>query len=991
MRFQIGREIVEVNSDTSEELKDLISSGAVPKYNSSTGLGMIEVEGAKFVVLRDLQSDLNVPFYWSGSQRESAKLVVGVETTDVVDRKTGVKYSDGYAIKFTNSKTVDVELKTDDFTTNVAEELRKNVFKQPKFQTLYNYYGKTSTPFIEKVIEVKDELGGASSLVVVNEKSGKKVYLVDEVSKQNVENIFIKGMLVDEKDMGTMQNQVSAGAYLPKVSAVEGTYQTDKDVIVVVQDQNGGLVSYPFTCDLNLNEKINDKEADIGINKRATQTLKSDFKYQVRSIEYYRKHMTSKSGSVINPADFVPRDQYNKDMDAMGKQYQQNLQKAKEELESLHKKEMADLKAKAGKRDYAILGGVDAYRTKGIGKNKTYTDCCFVVAPHVHVNSRDSVYLVEGCNTEEISDLNLTPDEFLTVVKGEAVGTVAPADIKMKGKEISKVNNKNVSGITISGVRTYYTKPGDSIVRVKKFSDNIVKFTWGRDPRYHLEDTRDLRSALNDIQPNIGDSCYKSVGAVKGNVALKHGLTTLAVLLPLVVGAVLGFSGANADKALQNANEQLNDAQQAVDDANKGQDQATLSRNEGIIAEARSNALLRLQDETNLAISYGRTQAETNAELVGTLVGKQYNDGSYDLSGLQALYDTNVRDFDAYEQQSGLTYSAQVYQDNDNDNAADKDANGNYIMVMKDYTLTREEVENAGKTYSYDAATQEGIWSETAKLAVKASLDAGMPVATWVNGGTEMVYNCLYLGSRKEMVDRVGENATTAFENSWASTVQEMIRDGSAGSNAVTNPEDVYQNEDVLYSASLIAGEGAVVVSVNNGTLYIKTADNTKLYAIPTTNGDSLEAEDLIASIDNVLEGESKLEIEEKYGYTQASKIFTAVYEAGRGSITEENAQRLNAMYGDTYIKHNKFSKDGSYLYYATVCTIDAETGDVEESYGKYVTRNGSLDVNNASALSIGYTGLTAAQKAGYATGAVHTEDSTKVDEFLEKTTERSK
>ena len=925
-------------------------------------VGVISVgdTGARFAFLKDELSETTVPFYFDG--KNPAKVVVGIE------KLSGNAQNAGYGIRTSYSpKKFDTELNTNDFSTDVAEEFEKNV-NSGRLKTLYGYYSPDATPFIEKVIDVGQPPNKSGAIIVTNEKDGTKYrkMIYFRSANQHMSNVgdaiksqWIKKDLTDDDRFSNKLNNTDM--YL-----VESIYQTGTDVIIVGQSTKTGEVKTfdKLTCSLDLDTQINDGEAYIGIKKNKKTPMRPEFDFKVGTTKNYDDFVAGVAAPV-NLADYVTKAQYKADMQNAQQQLQQQKTQYQQNLANKDA-QIANLKANSGKRALAILGGVDATHTKGIGKKKQLIDDCFVVAPHV--NGGDSVYLVEGKSVKEVSDLKLTPDEFLTVVKGEPVGTVAPANIEMSGKKVSKVNGKNVSGITISGVRTYYTKPGESVVRVKKFSDNIAKFTWGQDTRYRLDFTDDLRSALNNIQSGIGDHYWKNPRQLKLNVAAKHGIVTGIALGIATIATVWALSGASANAALQNANEQLNDAQQATDDANKGKDETTLNSNSNIIAEARNAALLKLGDETNSAVEYGKTQAGLNAELVGTLVGNQWADGTFDTRGIQDLYKTNIDDFEAYLQQNGLTYTAQVYQDADNDKAADKDENGNYLMVMQDFTLTQKEVEDAGKTYSYDEATKEGLWSQTAKLVVNAALEAGMPVATLNTDGTYRMNYFYQGGSRKAMVGAIGENATEEFEKSWENALEIALESGLAGSDAITNPKDVLKNEDVVYSASLIAGAGAEVLSVSDGMIYIKSADNNNLYTVPSTNGDSYEVSDLLNSMDTAIKNKT---VEE---YAQASDIFQAVLESGR-DLSDSAVETLNAKYGDMYISHNLSNVNGNRTYYSTILTVDAE-GNVEQSYGKEVYKNGAMNTSIAAVLSVDDTiALTGAQKQGYSTGAVHQEE----------------
>ncbi len=968
MEFNIGGLKFEINSTviSATDAKKLFDE--LPAYDKDKKVGVISVgdTGARFAFLKDELSDTMVPFYFDGEN--PAKVVVGIE------KLSGNAQNTGYGIKNTYSpKQFDTVLNTDDFSTDVAEEFKNGIWPDI-LKILYGYYSPDATPFIEKVIDVEQAPNKSGAIIVTNEKDGKMVYFksADNVSNVGdaIKSYWIKENLTD-KEVFDYTKANNDDMYL-----VRSIYQTGKGVVIVGQSTKTGEVKTfdKLACSLDLRIKLNDGMAYIGIKKNKKTQMRPGFAFNVGTIEDYQK-LVAGVAAPVNLADYVTRVQYNADMQNAQQNYQQQLQQQKNQYQqNLANKDaqIANLKANSGKRVLAILGGVDATHTKGIGKKKQLIDDCFVVAPHV--NGGDSVYLVEGKSVKEVSDLKLTPDEFVTIIKGEPAlaketpkGTEKPK-IEKSGDKITKVNNKDVSGMTISGVRTYYTKPGESVVRVKKFSDNIAKFTWGQDTRYRLDFTDDLRSALNNIQSGIGDDYWKNPRQLKLNVAAKHGLVTGIALGIATIATVWALSGAGANAALQNANEQLNDAQQATDDANKGKDETTLNSNSNIIAEARNAALLKLGDETKSAVEYGKTQAGLNAELVGTLVGNQWADGTFDTRGIQDLYKTNIDDFEAYLQQNGLTYTAQVYQDADNDKAADKDENGNYLMVMQDFTLTQKEVEDAGKTYSYDEATKEGLWSETAKLVVNAAIEAGMPVATLNTDGSYRM-NYIYQGdSREAMVGEIGENATEEFEKSWENALEIALESGLAGSDAITNPKDVLKNEDVVYSASLIAGAGAEVLSVSDGMIYIKSADNNNLYTVPSTNGDSYEVSDLLNSMDTAIKNKT---VEE---YAQASDIFQAVLESGR-VLSESALETLNAKYGDMYISHNLSNVNGNRTYYSTILTVDAE-GNVEQSYGKEVYKSGAMNTSIAAVLSVDDTiALTGAQKQGYSTGAIHQEE----------------
>lgn len=627
-------------------------------------------------------------------------------------------------------------------------------------------------------------------------------------------------------------------------------------------------------------------------------------------------------------------------------------------------------RARAG---LAILGGVDATHYPIIKGKEEKVDDCFIVAPHV--GSGYGIYIVEGMNTAGVTSLGLTKDEFLSVVKGESVNGT---HIEKNGGKVTKVGKmgeeKDVSGITITGLDKVYTKPGESRVRFKKHRAgakgtivNILTHSWGQNHIYTLNLSTNLEKDLNDIakaagvNENVTENIVKSPWKINANIVTRY--LASAAVIATAIGIAVGSAAAN-----ENTNRLIDDANQATNDANQQTEQTLgelLNNNEQRREDAKKLALERLEDESDSAKTFGGEQAGKNADEVGTLVGEQYATSGWDLRGVQELYSKNDGDFVAYEQQGGLNYSVQVYADENEDGMADKDENGNYLMVMQDFTLTQKEVEDAGKTYSYDEATKEGLWSETAKLVVNAAIEAGMPVATLNTDGSYRMNYIYQGGSREAMVEENGENATKAFEASWEDTLQVALENGLAGGDAITNPKDVFKNEEVVYSAFLIAGADAEVLSVSDGMIYIKSADDNNLYTVPTTMGDNYEASALVNSIETAIKNKT---VEE---YAQASDIFQAVLESGR-VLSESALETLNAKYGDMYISHNLSNVNGNRTYYSTILTVDAE-GNVKQSYGKEVYKNGAMNTSIAAVLSVDDTiALTGAQKQGYSTGAVH-------------------
>ena len=553
---------------------------------------------------------------------------------------------------------------------------------------------------------------------------------------------------------------------------------------------------------------------------------------------------------------------------------------------------------------------------------------------------------------------------------GNGNGTIVVAPhATLKGNDALYYSREDVDRIRNALVEEsdFESVVGDrNRIGINTFSQNGQKLEILMGNRGRLVKTTfngDLEDEINKISKNLGTKKSKTK-LKKGNLKSHKIVKAVAVGLVVAVGLTAGhFIGAS----LHNSNQRTETLQQTVDNTQQGEAEATLKLNDGIIETERLKTLNNLADETENAKLYGIEQANLNADGM-TLVGNQYLDGKFDTKNVEALYDANFTDFVSYTQQNGLTYSAQIYVDENGDGYADKDENGNYLMVMQDFSLTQKEVEDAGKTYSYDEATKEGLWSQTAKLVVNAALEAGMPVATLNTDGTYRM-NYFYQGdSRKAMVGAIGENATEEFEKSWENALEIALESGLAGSDAITNPKDVLKNEDVVYSASLIAGAGAEVLSVSDGMIYIKSADNNNLYTVPSTNGDSYEVSDLLNSMDTAIKNKT---VEE---YAQASDIFQAVLESGR-DLSDSAVETLNAKYGDMYISHNLSNVNGSRTYYSTILTVDAE-GNVKQSYGKEVYKNGAMNTSIAAVLSVDDTiALTGVQKQGYSTGAVHQEE----------------
>lgn len=645
----------------------------------------------------------------------------------------------------------------------------------------------------------------------------------------------------------------------------------------------------------------------------------------------------------------------------------------KDKVKSLTAKRDADVKA-----GLAILGGVDASHIEGFGKKAKTINDCFVVAPHV--NGGNAVYIVEGLDVAGIQAKGLTRDEFLTVVTGKAVGGVLTTFDAKSAKKIVAVNGKDVSDFKIAGARTYYPTGGSSVY-VKKYGKNWFTYAWGKDllrtgagafaRKFTLGKGVNLEAKLNEIaksngiEEKIGTYYVKNprklgkigVSPLTLNIGTKH-LISVALAAGIVVASIAGAGAvAKTDSAAKDAG---NDAYAAA--------AQLLGGNEKTRIDVRTAALAELPDETEKAKEFGKIQADDNADEIGTLIGRQYTTGDYDTRGLVALYEKNVNGFMAYTQsEESLKYIVTEYVDSDKNGAADKDADGKWIMEEVEYSLSQAEVEAYGKIYEYTEATKEGIWSETGTLAVKAAIDAGMPIGTY-NGGEVVMNYPYYGGSREAMVaqDNIGEAATEAFENAFDKGYQDAVDKGTAGS-AITNPQDALQDDSVLAAAAKIAGDNAIVFAVQDEQAYVKSADESKLYAVSVSG--SLDAGVLASDLYDAY----------------ASKDYTVYDQASArlGAISDLDEDALKSKgYGDVYIADNidtvATTKGTLNRYYATMLTLDGENGTVEQSFGYDVYRSTNINTTRAAAYSV--LGANVALDGsnslnqGYVVGEKHTE-----------------
>lgn len=522
-----------------------------------------------------------------------------------------------------------------------------------------------------------------------------------------------------------------------------------------------------------------------------------------------------------------------------------------------------------------ILGGVNATHRQFVKKfsfKRTTVNDCFFVAPHVANPDNKAVYVAHGVTIEQLQALNLSENEFLSLIRREDVND---AKFVADGDKVL-INGKDVTGIDVVGIKRLYSKSGETTVRAMNHKRNLVTFNLNMvrpERKYELVGSKDLAADLSASAGWDVSDFVRSPSIAKIHAAVKHGLTAVAVGVTILAATLAPAVAKAAD-------------QKAFDD--KVENAITYVTNAA--QDKRDLALANLPDESDKAVEKGMEFIFNRAKDIVT-VGDQYANGNWDVNGISTLIDTDIP---FYTQTEGLKYNVPILASTEN---------GNIVYGEKEMTLTQEEVEAFGKNYIYSQATMEGIASASGSAVADDCLDANKPVLKREATGETSVKVTYEMDSREKMVAKYeakykdvlgegcGELLVSIYENAFEDRVREVEKDGSIGSNDVENVKDIYESIEVKDALASKFGQGTKVLTIVDGYLYAQSADKEFVVKVKVSND--------VNNLANDIEEAEKKDVE-RY-VTAVSRLENVFPGANFGE----------SKYANTYVHAEKYSDRG--------------------------------------------------------------------------------
>lgn len=602
-----------------------------------------------------------------------------------------------------------------------------------------------------------------------------------------------------------------------------------------------------------------------------------------------------------------------------------------------------------------IPGGIDlTYVAKG-DKTKTPVPACILVGPEYGHESNKALYTVLGKSFADIEALDLSHDEFMALYTRENFGSATFIADESAGT--ATVNGKDVSGVSVVGVRDYVAQKNDAgqvIVRVlphRSLPGKVIKDYWGHHQytAFTVADSSitsvdELTTKLDDFtagKGGLGTDRKKSTKWLKVRVAVKHALVTAALITVLVLSIVLPINkNIQANLASKKAQADLDNRVSIT--------AIQLSKSE---ITARDLALSKLPDESQKAMDAGMQMAKDRAQKL-TLIGRQFQDGTWEMDVDQLLRS----DFDAYTQQEGLKYWVEVIKEGNTPVTVkgedgvkyqlnvELDKEGNIQTERVERELTVSEIMAAGKTYRYSIEHTGGLFAEAGRLVANKAIEKNKTVLRAnLDGKTSVVITYDNDMTREEMVEKYeemykgmcgegcGEYLVGLYDDAFVTAVKTAQAEGSIGASDIANEKAILESEAVKVAAAAIAGENAVVLTVKDGVAYIRSEDGSVVHCVGVSDDLENLAEDLVFKTeDNVL--------------YRASDSFKNVFPG-----------RDVSKYADTYVGLNKQTKDGKVTCFTDILEVIAG-GDVVLYDGYIISANQSV-FNNDEATVLGLLG----------------------------------